>query len=341
MKVVKTILRILGYILFVLLLLVIIIAIWHHINNNITKKNISVPGDRIEIYDKEYIHAVKMGTGDYTIVILPGMGTASPYYDFYKLATELSKNNQVIVMEPFGYGYSDNTDKDRSLKNYDYELSKVLEYYSINNNIILLGHSYSGISNFNYAKHHEEVKGIICLDCTNAHQIETHVKDGKFKEKVPKQPEIYSIVSPLGISRFVYSTFLAKDVEKTLLVDIPSEYHEAYKYFLYNKTLNKTIINEVNSIYYNQLEILEDKYREDLYVATILSDETIKEMKEYKKEGDFNQDWEEMHILLITNPKIQKMYTLKGDHYIHHNNVKEINEIINNMIDEMKEETIN
>jgi pimeloyl-ACP methyl ester carboxylesterase len=341
MKIVKAILRIIGYILFVLILAVIIIAIWHHINNNITKKNITVPGDRIEIYDNEYIHAVKMGTGDYTIVMLPGMGTPSPYYDYYKLATEISKNNQVIVMEPLGYGYSDNTEKDRSLKNYNYELSKVLEYYSINNNIILLGHSYSGISNFNYAKHHEEIKGIICLDCTNARQIETHVKDGKFKEKVPKQPSIYSIVSPLGITRFVYSTFLAKDVEKKLLVDVPNEYHDAYKYFLFNKTLNKTIINEVNGIYYNQLEILEDKYREDLYVLTILSDETIKEMKEYKEEGDFDHDWEEMHELLITNPEIQKIHTLKGDHYIHHNNVKEINELITKMIEEMGKEAKN
>ena len=176
----KKLLKIFCYILLLIISILIFICIWHNISNIFTKKNIVIPGDRIEIYDGEYIHSVKMGEGEYTIVFLPGMGTASPYYDYYKLATEVSKNNQVIVFEPFGYGFSDNTNKERSPDNYELELSKVLDYYKITDNIILLGHSYSGISNFNYAKKHEEVKGIVCLDCTTAYQIETHVKDGKF-----------------------------------------------------------------------------------------------------------------------------------------------------------------
>lgn len=31
-----------------------------------------------------------------------------------------------------------------------------------------------------------------------------------------------------------------------------------------------------------------------------------------------------MHISVISNGDIQKIYILDGDHYIHHNNVKEI-----------------
>ena len=51
-------------------------------------------------------------------------------------------------------------------------------------------------------------------------------------------------------------------------------------------------------------------------------------MKEYKQNGDFNQDWEEMHQLLISNNDIKKIYIF---HYIYHGN----EEIINNKISEM------
>ena len=334
MKIAKKIIKIFGIIIGTLLAILLLICIWHNISNISENKNVSIPGDRIKVYDNEYIHAVKMGSGDYTIVLLPGMGTPSPYYDFYKLATELSKNNQVIVMEPLGYGFSDNTSRKRNLDNYEYELNKVLEYYTVKNNIILLGHSYSGISNLNYANKHNEVKGIICLDCTTAYQIETHVKDGKFIEDVPKTSKIYTAISPLGITRFGYSTFM-KGTLNELLNEVPNKFKKDYKYLIYNKTLNKTIINEINNIYYNQLELFDKKYRDDLYVLTILSDETVKEMIEYKKEGNFYHDWEEMHQALISNNDIQKVYILHGNHYIHHGNVEEINNRINEMISNM------
>ena len=318
-----------------IIFLFIVIFAWHKIENYFTEKTLYMPGEKIKIYDNEYIHSVKMGSGDYTIVFLPGLGTASPYYDFYKLATEVSKNNQVIIMEPFGYGFSDNTLKKRSLDNYEYELSKVLEHYNVDNNIILLGHSYSGLSNLNYSIKHDEVKGLVCLDCTTAYQIETHVKDGKFTEEVPKTSKYYYLLSPSGLTRFI-GTFIESKTIDELLIDVPVEFQKNYRYFFYNKTMNKTIINETNDIMYNQLDLFEKKYRDDLHVLTILSDETIESMKKDKEDGYFNHDWEEMHNLLISNPEIQKIYVLSGNHYIHHGSAEEISYKINNMIDEVK-----
>ena len=321
-------------IVFILIILIVTFT-YHTVSNKVEERSLRIPGDKIEVYDKEFIHSTKMGSGEYTVVFLPGMGTPSPYYDYYKLATKVSEYAQVIVIEPFGYGYSDDTSKERSLDNYEYELSKVLEYYNISDNIILLGHSYSGISNLNYSNKHSEVKGIVCLDCTTAYQIETHVKDGKFIEEVPSTPKIYSLISPLGITRIAYSMFMKSEVEE-LLEDVPIEYRSSYKHFMYNKTMNKTIINEIDDIYNNQLELLDKKYNENLHVLTILSNETIKNMKEYKNNGDFNKDWEEMHNALISNSEIQKIYVLNGNHYIHHNNVDEINNKINYMINNIK-----
>lgn len=335
MKIIKKILGFLLYLVMLIILFLVGLSIWNIICSNNEEKNIKAPGDKIEVYEDEYIHAVKSGIGEYTIVLLPGMGTASPYYDYYKLNESLSQKYATIVMEPLGYGFSDDTDKPRTLENYENELSKVLDYYNVHENIILLGHSYSGISNFNYANKHDEVKGIVCLDCTTAYQIETHVENGTFNEEIPKTPIYYSYVSPLGISRFAYLTFL-KSTAKELLEDVPVAYQSAYKHFLYSKTLNKTIINEINDIYQNQLDIFGQYYREDLNVLTILSNETIDEMQQYKNDGDFYHDWEEMHNLLISNPQKQKIYILEGNHYIHHGNVEEISTKIDEMISEIK-----
>ena len=59
-------------------------------------------------------------------------------------------------------------------------------------------------------------------------------------------------------------------------------------------------------------------------------------MKEYKNDGDFYHDWQEMHYLLMSNPSIQKIYILDGDHYIHHGNVDTISSMIDEMINEIK-----
>ena len=335
MKLIRKIFKILLYILICLLALLFIIFIWHNICNYKEKKNLKIDGDKIEIYEGEYIHSVKKGDGKYTIILLPGMGTASPYYDYYSLSERLSNKYTTLIIEPLGYGYSTNTSKPRTLDNYEYELNKVLDFYDIKDNIILLGHSYSGISNLNYSNKHNEVKGIVCLDCTLSYQIETHIKEGKFIEEVPKTSKIYSLASPLGLSRFVYSTFMKK-VQNELFEDVPLEYQNNYKHLLYNKTLNKTIINEIDDIYYNQLNLFNNSYRNDLNVVTILSDETIEEMKKYKKEGSFYHDWLEMHNLMISNPEIQKIYILEGNHYIHHGNVDEVSNMIDLMINDIK-----
>ena len=335
MRFLKKLLLFLLFILFLLVIFIVGISTYNLIRNDIEKDKINIPGDKINIYDEEYIHAVKSGNGKYTIVLLPGMGTPSPYYDYYKLNEELSKKYTTIVIEPFGYGFSKDIDKERTLDNYEYELSKVLDYYHIKDNIILLGHSYSGISNLNYANKHNEVKGIVCLDCTVPYQIEKHVENGHFNEDVPKAPKYYSWVSTLGITRFAFSTIL-KSTQEELISDIPTEYQDAYKYFLYNKTLNKTIVNEINDIYYNQLDLFNSKYRDNLNVLTLLASQTIEEMKEYKDAGDFYHDWEEMHYLMMSNPSIQKIYTLDGDHYIHHGNSEKISEYIDEMIKSIK-----
>lgn len=343
-KVLKFILNLLKFIkdviIWIVLLIFItlgIIYIIHYISNNSIKKEINMPGNLIEVYDHEYIHAVSLGSGDYTILMYPGMGTPSPYYDYFNLANELSVSNRVIIVEPLGYGFSSMTTEDRNLKNYTIEMQKVIDYYELDNNIILLGHSYSGPIIMNYANEHTDtVKGIVCLDCTSSYQIATHVTNGQFKEEVPHYSNYLSWLATSGLLRAYGNTFGKQQLYDTYLVDIPKNMQKEYQYFIYNKTLNKTFIKEANEFPYIELEMLGKQYHNNLHVVTFLANDTIDNMKKYKEDGDFLYDWMEMHQLQISNSSIQKIYTLDGNHYIHHNHVPEITSEVNHMINEIK-----
>ncbi len=58
--------------------------------------------------DGHNIHIYILGDiADPKLVLMSGSGTVAPVYDFKILYEKLSKNFRVIVIEKFGYGYSD------------------------------------------------------------------------------------------------------------------------------------------------------------------------------------------------------------------------------------------
>lgn len=61
-----------------------------------------------------------------TIVILPGQGSVSPHYEFLSLAERLAESHKIIVIEPLGYGLSDDTDIPRTAENICNEIHEVL-----------------------------------------------------------------------------------------------------------------------------------------------------------------------------------------------------------------------
>ena len=52
--------------------------------------------------DGKQMNVVVSGSGDETIVLLPGLGTAAPGLDFEPLIAELDDTHRVIAVEPFG-----------------------------------------------------------------------------------------------------------------------------------------------------------------------------------------------------------------------------------------------
>lgn len=66
------------------------------------------------------------GKGEQTVVLLSGYGTASPVLDYTPLIDELDDTYTVVVIEQFGYGYSDLDVTQRTVEDISTELHETL-----------------------------------------------------------------------------------------------------------------------------------------------------------------------------------------------------------------------
>ena len=85
-----------------------------------------------------------------TMVLLSGLGTAAPALDFAPLVRQLGDYN-VIVVEGFGYGYSDMSARPRTVQNITAELHDVLSKLGAPKPYVLVGHSIAGFYTLSYA----------------------------------------------------------------------------------------------------------------------------------------------------------------------------------------------
>ena len=56
------------------------------------------------------------GKGDHTLVFMAPSGEDSPIYSFKPLTDRLKKDYRVVVIEKFGYGFSDSVDTERDIE---------------------------------------------------------------------------------------------------------------------------------------------------------------------------------------------------------------------------------
>ncbi len=122
---------------------------------------VNLDGHNIHIYRTGNISTPK-------IVLMSGSGTVAPVYDFKMLYEKLSKNFRVIVIEKFGYGYSDIFDSPADIDTIVSIQKKSLEAVGENGPYILMPHSMSGIEALRWGQMYpDDVMAIIGNDmCT-------------------------------------------------------------------------------------------------------------------------------------------------------------------------------
>ena len=128
-----------------------------------------IPNGEYVTINNQKIHIYKNGNKDKPkLVFMSGSGTVAPVYDFKVLYEKLIENYRIIVVEKFGYGYSDITDYPCDIDSLVELKRQVLELSNESGPYILVSHSASGLEAIRWEqKYPNEVKSIIVIDMTN------------------------------------------------------------------------------------------------------------------------------------------------------------------------------
>lgn len=162
---------------------------------SIERKEIKAPGQMVKVNDG-WMHVYSRGTGEKTIVLLNGLGTPAPVEDFKPLIEKLSKDFRVVVVEGFGYGWSDVSSQERSIENVVEELRSALKGARIKGPYTLMPHSVSGVYSLYYANTYpNEVEAIIGINPSMP--IQCAFYNGSY----PEVPLILGEASKLGVMR--------------------------------------------------------------------------------------------------------------------------------------------
>jgi pimeloyl-ACP methyl ester carboxylesterase len=288
-------------------LLVIIFILWNGISAHKEKKflkNIDY-GKKIDVNGHNMSVDILGDSNNQTIVILPGLGAASPILQFKPIAEALSDTFRMITVEPFGYGFSDfEIEEERFTKEITSELYTCLEKLHLDN-FYLMAHSISGIYSLKFANDYpSKVLGFIGLDATVPTKEELKPNYFSSNEKIVAMKPL---LDTLGFSR-LYSY-----INPTFNIEIDPSYMyteseiEIFKFLNRNKSYNKLILNELQHFSDNVNEMHNVSFPETVPVLNFVASETL--MDDPYWIGDHYREIREKHK--------SKVIPLKGSHYIH------------------------
>ena len=233
-KGIKIALIILG----VVILLFLVIFINHKIQLKREAELLTPIGQLVEV-DGHKMNIYIEGEGEQTIVFLSGGGTCSPVLDFKSLYSLLSDDYKVVVVEKFGYGFSDVVDKERDVASVLADTRAALAAAGVEGPYILCPHSMSGIEALYWAQQYpEEVSAIVGLDMAVPGAYED------YKMNMPML-KLSQFAARVGIIRLLPGVAESEAMKYGTLTE---EEKEIYKAVFFSRTATTTMMNEVSSI---------------------------------------------------------------------------------------------
>lgn len=229
-------------VIFVFLIVLALILLVSYINHRIQlnkEKELRTPLGELVDVDGHKMSVYAEGNGDKTIVFMSGGGTCSPILDFKSLYARLSEDYKIVVVEKFGYGFSDVVDKERSIDSILEDTRTALAEAGIHGPYVLCPHSMSGLEALYWAQQYpEEVEAIIGLDMA-----------------VPEAYEDYKINMPmLKLSQFAARVGIIRVLPGVAESDaikhgtLSENEKEIYRAVFYEKTATTTMLNEVEHV---------------------------------------------------------------------------------------------
>lgn len=323
-RIIDRLFKVVGIIIGAIFLICILFFVYHRIACFVEEKNHPSAFSFVEV-DGKKISIQIQGEGEHTIVLLPGLGTTSPIYDFQPMADELAKNNKVITYEPFGYGYSDLTNKPRTIENECEELKQALDASGVDGPYVLMAHSIYGLDSIYFAnKYPDYVEAVIGIDCTMPTMA------SYFGEEMPgDMPMAMDLMRITGLTRLLQMM----DESQFVSDNSANLYSEAnldeQRIISVRIEANKNVIEQYNDIE-NKIDATYDfGYPDTMPILFFTTNDADKEQR-----GD-GKTSKSLYETYITNPEIQSVITYDASHYMHWTKAKEMADDVNDFVKEV------
>ncbi|OAB38741.1 alpha/beta hydrolase [Paenibacillus macquariensis subsp. defensor] len=310
-KVRNILLKIIGAIVIAIVLFLGIVYITNVISSKSEEKKIEPYGQHVSV-DGKNMNVLIQGEGKETIVLLPGFGTATPALDFKLLIDELSPYYKVVAVEPFGYGLSDGTEKERTTENIVGEIHEALQQLNINS-YMLMGHSIAGIYGIDYvSKYPNEVTAFVGIDSSVPTQPGMDVKLPIKKLEFLKKSGLLRMMMKLGADPYAELAFDDHTVEQMKMIT--------------NKNMNNdTALNEMGHIGSNFKDAQGLTFPKDLPLIFFIQENNTGVKR-----------WIPLHEEQIKDSVHGKVITMDGSHYLHHTQFNAIAEGVRSFMKEAK-----
>lgn len=292
----KRLLQVLAIIGVAVLAVVAVSAASNLILGAVERSSIQPYGETVSL-ERGDVNVSVVGDGEQTLVLLSGYGTAAPTLDFAPLIEELRPHYTVVVVERFGYGYSDLGVTDRTVENVSNELHDVLADLRVHEPV-LIAHSLSGIYALDYVNRFPgEVSALVTIDSSVPEDFAVPADrsswesalttTGLVRWAITFDPAIATPAAPAG----VYSD---GEIEQIRLMNIWNH-------------ANPALIDENNRTAENFRAVRDLSYPTDLPVLAFLSQQLV----------DANEQWLPAHDLQLKRSGRSELMVLNGGHYLH------------------------
>jgi pimeloyl-ACP methyl ester carboxylesterase len=217
-------------------------------------------GQMVEV-DGQNMSVYTEGEGERTLVFMSGSAIASPILEYKPLYSLLSDDYKVVVIEKFGYGFSDVTDDERSFETMLRQDREALSKAGIDGPFILCPHSMSGIEAILWAQiYPDEVEAIVGLDMS----VPGSYSEDDFGWQKDLLVNFIAFGREIGFVRMFFSDSALSD-------SLTQDEKAIYRALASSKFCNKKVRNEGKHIL-EAIDMINSNPNPDLPVLMFISD---------------------------------------------------------------------
>jgi pimeloyl-ACP methyl ester carboxylesterase len=209
-----------------------------------------------------------------------------------------------VVVEGFGYGYSDTEVRPRTIENIAEELHSVLAKLGITGPYVLAGHSIAGFTTLYYAnKYPTEVSAVIGIDPTvptapapppGSPAPADAPPSGNFWERLPATLGLVRWAAALGLTDPDSSSYTQAEIDQMRM--------------LTNWNFgNAAVTDETGRVGENAVKLQGLSYPSHIPVLMFLAKESL----------DSRAEWVDLHERQLSNVTRHELVVLDGPHYLH------------------------